>query len=508
MGKIKLKIKNWPFKLGEKVKLIWIGEPFKYNNKWMIDTYFNDGKITKKVIQDWANIHFLAIDKYYTDGDLNSGEVIDELGNMSIIDIDLSDIIPKYNENDWNIKMSYYKSKSRTFNFYKNKVLYSIPLVEIIRSVLAPNSFMLNTILYNDIFEDYFTYETYYNVLNLYFNNNYKNSYLKDNYYNHLAWIISNEDILKMIDSIGYNISINNKMMFDFYMKSFKFKARVKRNRAGYTILEILKIKEKNIKFDQLNIYHPSFQEQKNSDKSKLRKYINLNKDSERIIDNGVDGCNKVDESIHEELITHEYINSPKIKKEKVGYKNRRTNEDGNTKKYFIGDDKKRTLSDDGGEDVTKGIEISNIDIYKVDGELKEFIQVLNMLKNMNGVCEVTIKIVELPLGKKFSYLEDKKTRRKCLIGEILMLDQYVYILFEIERENKFISTIILKVSNEHECKNKICNILLTGLVKEGGRWSNKVFEMLERKGVIILRCRHVNKEVNEKSIYIYSKMI
>ena len=181
MGKIKLKIKNWPFKLGEKVKLIWIGEPFKYNNKWMIDTYFNDGKITKKVIQDWANIHFLAIDKYYTDGDLNSGEVIDELGNMSIIDIDLSDIIPKYNENDWNIKMSYYKSKSRTFNFYKNKVLYSIPLVEIIRSVLAPNSFMLNTILYNDIFEDYFTYETYYNVLNLYFNNNYKNSYLKNN---------------------------------------------------------------------------------------------------------------------------------------------------------------------------------------------------------------------------------------------------------------------------------------------------------------------------------------
>ncbi|GAA0759006.1 hypothetical protein [Clostridium sartagoforme] len=52
MERDKLKLKNWPFPKGEKVQLIWIGEPFKYNNKWMIDTYFCDGKETKKVIQD------------------------------------------------------------------------------------------------------------------------------------------------------------------------------------------------------------------------------------------------------------------------------------------------------------------------------------------------------------------------------------------------------------------------------------------------------------------------
>ena len=68
MGRMQLKLKNWPFDKGIKAQLIWIGEPFKYQNKWMIDTYFNDGKSTKKVIQDWANIHFLSIDKYYIDG--------------------------------------------------------------------------------------------------------------------------------------------------------------------------------------------------------------------------------------------------------------------------------------------------------------------------------------------------------------------------------------------------------------------------------------------------------
>ena len=44
----KLKLGNWPFEKGKKAKLIWIGEPFKHNNKWMIDTYFNDDESTKK----------------------------------------------------------------------------------------------------------------------------------------------------------------------------------------------------------------------------------------------------------------------------------------------------------------------------------------------------------------------------------------------------------------------------------------------------------------------------
>lgn len=40
MGRMQLKIKNWPFEKGKKAQLIWIGGPFKFNNKWMIYTYF------------------------------------------------------------------------------------------------------------------------------------------------------------------------------------------------------------------------------------------------------------------------------------------------------------------------------------------------------------------------------------------------------------------------------------------------------------------------------------
>lgn len=117
MEREKLKLKNWSFPKGKKVQLIWIGGSFKYNNKWMIDIYFYDGKETKEVIQDWANIHFLSIDKFYSDGDLNSGEIINDKGEIRIIDIDLSDTNPRYNESDWYISKSKYESKSKTFSF-------------------------------------------------------------------------------------------------------------------------------------------------------------------------------------------------------------------------------------------------------------------------------------------------------------------------------------------------------------------------------------------------------
>lgn len=67
MKKVAAKIKAWPFDKGEKAKLIWIGEPFKENNKWMFYAYFKGSKATRKILLDWASVHFLSVDKYYTD---------------------------------------------------------------------------------------------------------------------------------------------------------------------------------------------------------------------------------------------------------------------------------------------------------------------------------------------------------------------------------------------------------------------------------------------------------
>ncbi len=507
----KLKLGNWPFEKGKKAKLIWIGEPFKHINKWMIDTYFNDGESTKRVIQDWANIHFLSIDKYYTDGDLRSGEVIDNEGVMKTIDINLSRITPKYNETDWNILKSNYRSQSKTFSFWKSNVLYTIPIIEIVRAVLAPNTFMLNAILYNDILEDYFTYSIEDRKLQLDFTNEYKKSCLNDKYYNQLAWMISNEEILKMYNDIGYNMISNGKLIFDFNIPNFSITARVKKNKHGFTIMEILKVNLKKIKIDELTVYHPSFEERKKSDEAKLRTYINLNnKDGDKIIDNSVDGAKDFDERINNELILHEYINTPIVKKENTRSGRLRTIEDSSTRKYIINDDNLRTLSSEGGLKKASGIEASAMDetiiLTEVNGELKEFIEVLNLLKNMNGIESVQIKILELPLGRKFSYLSDGLTRRKCLTAIIEINDAKQCCILEIEREGKSISTILLISVAECNWKNK-CELILRGVVEESGSWDNDIFSILEKQNIKVIRNKHIRKNRFEKAMIFCQKL-
>ncbi|MBN1063615.1 Tn7-like element transposition protein TnsE [Clostridium botulinum] len=493
----KLKLGNWPFEKGKKAKLIWIGEPFKHINKWMIDTYFNDGESTKRVIQDWANIHFLSIDKYYTDGDLRSGEVIDNEGVMKTIDINLSRITPKYNETDWNILKSNYRSQSKTFSFWKSNVLYTIPIIEIVRAVLAPNTFMLNAILYNDILEDYFTYSIEDRKLQLDFTNEYKKSCLNDKYYNQLAWMISNEEILKMYNDIGYNMISKGKLIFDFNIPNFSITARVKKNKHGFTIMEILKVNLKKIKIDELTVYHPSFEERKKSDEAKLRTYINLNnKDGDKIIDNSVDGAKDFDERINNELILHEYINTPIVKKENTRSGRLRTIEDSNTQKYIINDDNSRTLASEGGVKKANGIETSAIDEAIIPADLNDLIYSLKELEKLEGIEKVNIEIVKLPLGRKFSYLNNRLDRRRCLIAEIIKTNGDVFGVIEIEREEKSLSTLILK-SNSKEKLNLAYKRLLSTLIYESGKWSNRIIKHLEKQEVNIKRNKHINNKVN-----------
>lgn len=508
MGRMQLKIKNWPFEKGKKAQLIWIGEPFKFNNKWMIDTYFNDGKVTKRIVQDWANIHFLSIDKYYTDGDLNSGEVIDKDRVIETIDIDLSNVIPKYNENDWRIKCSSYKSKSRTFNFYKNNKLYTIPIVEIVRSVLAPNTFMLNTILYSDTFEDYFTYEINNRTLNLYFNSNYRTINLKDVYYNHFAWIMGNKDILNMVSSIGYNTSIKHKMIFDFNMPNFKFTARVRKTKYGYLVQEIIKVKEKRINFNEIRVFHPSFEKYERSDKAKKWSYVSLsnNGDNKRTIDNETDGSTKAAESIKDELVVQEYLNIPKIKKEKTGHADRHEREDENTKKFVKEDDDRRTFADEGGFNKAKAIEVSGVDLKSISGELKGFIQVLNLLKNIREIKSIQFKIINLPLGRKFSFLSDGITRRRCVVVK-MYIRGLRYTVLEVERERKTLSILLFRATSNRVSNDKAISIILRGLINNSGSWDNDVFKLL-KLDIIFKRIRHIRGTQQQKANELYKKII
>ncbi|KEI74133.1 hypothetical protein N486_17100 [Clostridium botulinum B2 128] len=509
MGKVAIKAKDWPFEKGENAKLIWVGEPFKYNNKWMIYTYFKGNKATRKIMLDWASIHFLAVDKYYTDGNLNNGEV---LGNKEFIDIKLTGVRAEYIEKDWEIWGAGFKdkTKSKTFNFSKKGILYTIPIIEIIRAILAPDRFMLNRVLEMDTLENYFIYEIEKSKLNIHFTSQYEQNLLKNEKINHLAWVITNPKVLKMFNSIGLSMWEMGEFKFDFLFDRFNIKARVEKKERYIRILEIVSLKKKRINVTEINIYHPSLEETVTTNEAKKRIYISKNTSSNRDLDSKADGATKSSEEINTLLISHEYERIPKINKIKTGRKVRRIKEDENTKKYILEDEQTRTTADQGGENILKGIEFKNISDVEEQGELEEFIELIKLLEGRPNIKDIEITIGNLPegrKGKRFSKLSDEITKRKYAIGKITIMDGREYSLIEVEREDRALSMLLLKGNILMNWK-RTYSIILLELVNENGKWSNKVLNLLEEKNIKITRIKHISGNTIYQASKIYGKII
>ncbi len=487
MRKDEITIK-WPFKKGERVKLSWISEPYKYNNKWMIDTYFDGECGKRKIILDWAAIHLLVKDKYYIDGDLNNSE---DGSDTYIEEIKLSKDNIKYSELDWQIWYGgkKIKTKTKSFTFFKEKILYILPIYEVIRAVLAPNRFLLNRIIEMDTLENYFTYDISDDVLDIYFTGLYNKQLLKADKINQLAWLITNEEILRMSNQIGHQQWKLGEIKFDFLFKKLNLKVRLQRYKNHVQVVEILGVSKKKININQVNIYHPLIQEYSASDDAKKRSYIGKDNDGKVEMDSNATGStNAFDEANN--FTTQEYIQLPKIKKVKNGRELKRNRENVNTKKYLINNDSLRTVADEGGQALMKGLEFSSLDRVSIKGELENFIDMLKQLEKELDVANVEIIIGELTGYRAFSTLRDGETRRKYAIGKIIMIDGTERSIIDIEREGRALSMLILKVQGKVNWK-LVYSKLLYGVVNESGVWSSDMINKLREYKVQIKRVKH-----------------
>lgn len=508
MRKLEIKIKDWPFEKGEKAKVIWIGEPFKQNNKWMFYAYFKGSKATRKIILDWASVHFLSVDKYYIDGNLNNGKVL----KSENIDINLNGVKGEYNERDWEIWGTGFKekTKSKTFNFFKKGLLYTIPIIEIIRAVLAPDRFMLNRIVEMDTLENYFVYEINDKRLYIHFTSEYERKLLKNEKINHLSWILTNCGVFKMFNTIGKNIWLLGELKFDFLLNKFNIRARVIKKDRYIRVLEIIALKKKRINVNEINVYHPSLEQSQTINEPKKRKYVGNNKSGDRELNSQADGSTQISEEINTFLINHEYERIPKINKLKSGRKIRRIKEDKNTKIYILEDKGARTVADEGGEKLLRGLEFTSIANVEEKGELEEFVKVLKLLEMRQAVKSVEIIIGDLPegrKGKRFSRLSDGIRKRKYAIGKITMMDGRECSLIEVEREYRALSMLLLK-GNKLVNWKRVYSIMLLGLVDESGKWSNEVIERVKSKGIEVCRNKHTKGCIGEKEDFIYGKLI
>lgn len=510
MGKQQVKI-PWPFKKDEEAQLIWIGDPFRHENKMMIYAYFRGNGVAKKILLDWGTLPALAIQHFYNNGIISTSKPLE-----GTKEVDIS-IIPngvKYHEKTWRIQGSNDSATSRSFIFSHEGKNIILPVIEVVRSILAPNGFLLYRLFESNSFPQYFT-ETYdHNKINLSFTRQYEKKYTKTSFIYQLVWLLTNCDIRQVFENLAFTWLQERVLKFDWnFRQPITITARVKENKDSRTVLQILNVKNKHIPYKYISISHPEIKGQEESDEAKKYTYRKLSKtgdDEGFTIDEEMDGSTEHFDLVQMNQQQHEYTVVPKIIKVKGKTSQKRLRKDENTKKYYIDSHSIRSTADVGGQQLARGLENKMLYEIQIQGELQDFINVLKILEQYPEVKGIRVVIDVLPEGngeRKFSRLNDGITKRRYVLAEIHMVNGKRFNIIEIEREGRSLSTLILS-SNSFVNWTIVFNKLLSNLVNNSGVWKGEVLNSVERLGIDIRRMKHSHQKIRQKAKLLIIKLL
>lgn len=502
---------KWPFKKGEKARLIWIGDPFRYDNKIMIHAYFRAKGITEKILLDWGTLPCLAIQHFYSDGVITTSQP--PQGTREV-DITIYPNRVNYYEKAWNIQGSDDPALSRSFIFSFDGKSVILPVIEVLRSILAPNGFLLYRLFESNSFPQFFT-ETYGpNKIHLSFSSLYELKYTRTPFVYQLVWLLTNRDLRQAYESIAFTWLQEKALKFEWKItQPITITARVKEKNNTWTVLKIVNVKNKQIPYENIAISHPEIQDKEKSKEAKKYAYRPLNKngDEEGItLDEQLDGSTEDFDLVQMNQLIHEYTSVPKVKRIKRGSSKQRLEEDENTKRYFGNNDSIRSTADSGGHHLARGLEHQMLHEVKAQGELQDFVNVLKILEQYPEVKAIRAFTDVLPEGlgeRKFTKLNDGVTKRNYVIAEVYLMNGGRFNIIEVEREHRSLSTIILSSLFNQDWGN-IYNQLLLNLVNASGTWQSKSLKYVETIGINIVKAKHSNKGIRHMAGILLGKFL
>ncbi len=509
MSKQQVKI-AWPFAKGEKAQLIWIGEPFRYDHKMMIKAYFRSKNRTEGILMDWGTLPCLAIQHNYTDGIITASQVPE---GVREIDITIYPNKVKYHERSWSIQGSSDSATSRSFVFSFNGKNVILPVIEVLRSILAPNGFLLYRLFESNSFPQFFT-ETYEpNKIHLSFSSQYELKYTKPTFIYQLVWLLTNRDLRQAYENIAFTWLQEKTLKFEWsFTQPIIITARVKEKNNTCTVLQLVNVKNKDIPYQHISISHPEIQDQEKSNEAKKYTYRSLNRQGDEDgfkLDEQLDGSTEDFDLVQMNQLKHEYTSVPRIERIKGSLSKQRMKEDENTKKYYINHDSNRSTADSGGQQLVRGLEHQMLHEIQAQGELQDFINILKALEQYPIIGTIQLTMDLLPDGhgeRRFTRLSDNVTKRRYVIAEIYMGNGKQFNIIEIERENRSLSMLIL--SSPITCDwRPIYDQLLINLVNDSGTWTSKSLRSIEGQGITVLKAKHSSKGVQHRAEVILNKL-
>ncbi|HJV17380.1 MAG TPA: hypothetical protein VJ546_08370, partial [Bacillales bacterium] len=379
MGKRLVKLKNWPFKGGEQAQLIWISSsPFLIDGKMMLNAYFRTNGVTKVILVDWGTFPALAIQHFYVNGDISKSIPPTDAREVEII---IQPNLVHYAEKPWSIQGTSDIDVSRSFTVTYQTEKYIMPLIEVIRSILVPNRFLLYRLLESNSFPQFFLEQYEPNKILIDFTSQYELKYTKQEFLFQLVWLLSNQDLRQTFENIAFNFISTGILKFDWtFMQNITIRALVKPNQYGNIVLRVVSVKNKNLPYNEITFSHPELQDHEKSNEAK--KYAFHTKGNSQgtediILNEEVDGTTDDFDLVEMDNQKHEYTNQPKVTKIRKRSAKQRTYEDENTRKYYVDDNGKRSTADVGGQQLARGLEHKSLYEIQPQGELQDFINVL-----------------------------------------------------------------------------------------------------------------------------------
>ncbi|MFD2868961.1 Tn7-like element transposition protein TnsE [Kurthia populi] len=389
---------------------------------------------------------------------------------------------------------------------------YILPLIEVVRSILAPNRFLLYRLFEANSFPQYFIENYYPNKIHLDFSSIYNIKYTKTVFLYQLVWLLTNRDLRSVFENVAYMFNHKGSLQFDWsFTQPITIRAIVRPNASGGTVLRVISVKNKYISYKEITYEHPDIAQSTKANEAKKYTLQTKNKltgqQDEMILDEEIEGTTDNFDVIEMDNQKHEYLAMPKVIKAPRKTNKKREFEDENTKKRFINSDRNRSTADVGGNQVARGLEQQSLIDVQIDGELGEFIKVMRVLQDFPEVQSINIihgSLKEFSDTKRFVYLSDGVTERKYVIAEIKLLSGKIFKVIEVEREEKAISTFIY-FSTRIENKLYELNVIFKGLIEKNGVWDKM---QLSYTRINYLTLRHGKKEYRHRATVILNKVI
>jgi hypothetical protein len=521
-----VRLNPWPF--GNKVvKLHWFGHiRLAKNNKWNITVAFEDRHNIELIRYPIGLLPILKVGQYY-----QNGQALVTQKSGFVYDVYVKNLRDGYTKEAIEVcrHFKYYLYKKaelinqKVWCFKSQGIHYYIPYIELLRALFARNKVLANALLRPSELELMLDDCQIYNRrIELVFSKQIPASIISSDFVQHYLWIYLLPEIKNSFESVQsstyanavkLNRTLESGQAIDFIVpellgSNWTFRG----NRFGQHVLiyELISFSANELPVDTIYYSHPSIKRYLYSNNPRCKHISYPKKNHTYDIDNN--NGNQAKEDTNQPVVESEvnqmiFENKPEIIR--VAKYEQQIN---TGKKYVQHKGRGGAVFTDASVDepITAGniqpVEFKTLDVTnKRSGfGLEDFYKMIRQLERMYPELELSMNLVNLPLGRKFSWLPDGR-RRICALVRVGRAGRISYILEVARPDQRFLSTLILKLNKAVNRKHEevILYELLYDLVFNSGNWPKESLKKYSYKTV-----RHSNTEPRYWAERIYSKIM